>query len=244
LGAGRFFTYLHHFANVGQICSHPIFLSPTKGAIMAKIVTVFTRPESELQEMEDAASLYHTAIGPFSEGDEAKLTEFLATKLHRLRAICHKGTHHQLSLFLKPRTNGWLIEQINRHSHQGLNSICLSSLVLDFSDYKGSLTELSKEAMAFSGKKFLWHKIRAAKSLHTILNQIDETDLSGIYLGTSDLDEHLDYNLTVGHLSECGIYGLSLPVWTPYFKEEGRRKNAVFLGSRGHHANLDQLPKK
>jgi hypothetical protein len=208
---------------------------------MGKISTVFAPFSTSEEELIRIVTKHNLAIGPFGDNNSAELEEFLRNKLHKVRCAAHNGSNHSIYLLLRPSRTGNLIETINLHKHLGLIPSYIQGLVLDSTEYSGSIPELFGEASSFGGSKFFWYS-SSNGSLTSKLDQIKQrNDCSGIFIQVDNPEQVTRYRETVGLLTEAKIARIDIPIWTQYFKAESLRANMIFLGSWGHHATPASL---
>ncbi len=208
---------------------------------MSKIEIVLTLPATEREKMEEILHDYDLVIGPFGQESEKDLTDFLNSKLPYLRAVSLES-NHQIFLYLAPENSGWLIEQINRHSHQGLSKHCLSGLVLDTKDYPGSLPQLWAEASSFGGKRFLLHTKKTDVYCRPFLEQVEQSPWYGIILRSAEENTRGRFHQTIIFLHITrNTFKLQTPIWTELFLAEEERESVLRAGGRGFYTQSESL---
>lgn len=208
---------------------------------MSKIVTVFTAGDTCLSDMEKTAQSCDLAVGPFSKDNEKELVDFLTNKLFKLRAICRQGGH-RLSLHFKANSNGWLLETINRYSHLGLTPFCIDGLILESTNYEGSLLQLWAETTSFSGKKVLMHTKRSEEYCKNLFEEMSQCKWGGLYIKVEGTDESDRYNQTIA-LLQIGknSFKIEIPIWTELFSSERMNSGVQSAKSDGFHIKFDDL---
>lgn len=210
---------------------------------MSKIEIVLTLPSTDRKKMEEILHDYDLVIGPFDQDSDQELTDFLANKLPYLTAVSLE-CNRQIFLYLAPEKSGWLIEQINRHSHQGLSQYRLSGLVLDTKDYHGSLPQLWAEASSFRGKKFLLHTKRSDAYCRHFLEQAEQSPWHGIILSSESDSLRGRFHQTIIFLHIArNTFNLQTPIWTELFFTEEERDSVVRAKGNGFYTSDQSLKK-
>ncbi len=201
---------------------------------------VFAPIDTPQHQLEQLLEQYDLVIGPLLPSNHEVFNDFIALVLPTLVEKALKE-RRQIYLHLKPTKLGWLIEQINQSRYRGLNQQNLNGLVLDSSDYRGSLRQLSVEASSFEGEKLLLYRKRSTEYCESFLRQAQSGVWSGLFLFAEGLEETDRYNQSTAVLKNAHRPHRQEKIWVEWFSNHSLCINTTFLGADGFYTDISKF---